>query len=109
MMPQRSTALGLGKSSKADAKDAPSVESIASPATAATTTAPELSATVDAPLSDTIRAQAAALHNYPRAIYAFVRNTIAFSPTYGSIQGAEFTLAAQRGNAFDTETGTVMP
>jgi hypothetical protein len=61
----------------------------------------ELAATKDAPLSAPIRAKAAELNNNPREIYEFVRNNVQFTPTYGSIQGAEFTLDALRGNAFD--------
>ena len=37
------------------------------------------------------------------AIYQWVRNNIEFIPSYGSIQGSEYTLENRRGsNAFDT-------
>ncbi len=64
----------------------------------------DLNGTLDAPLSDAIRARAAELNNDPVAIYQWVRNTIEFIPSYGSIQGADYTLAHQKGNAFDTSS-----
>jgi transglutaminase-like putative cysteine protease len=35
-------------------------------------------------------------------MYTWVHDNIAFLPTYGSIQGAQMTLEAKQGNAFDT-------
>ncbi|MFZ5756030.1 MAG: transglutaminase-like domain-containing protein [Pseudomonadota bacterium] len=51
-------------------------------------------------LSPAIRAKAAELNNNPVAIYNWVRNNVEWVPTYGSVQDADATLAAQRGNAF---------
>ncbi|WP_019867115.1 transglutaminase-like domain-containing protein [Methylovulum miyakonense] len=68
----------------------------------ATPTADDLAATEDAPLTDAIKAQAAALHHNPVEIYNWVRNSVEFLPTYGSIQGSDLTLQTLRGNAFDT-------
>src|SRR5690554_435424 len=62
----------------------------------------DLDATLDAPLSDAIRAKAAELNHDPVEIYQWVRNNIEFIPSYGSVQGAEYTLSYQKGNAFDT-------
>ncbi|ASF48324.1 transglutaminase-like domain-containing protein [Methylovulum psychrotolerans] len=67
-----------------------------------TPTATDLAATEDAPLSTAVKAQAAALHNNPVAIYNWVRNTVEFQPTYGGIQNADQTLQTRRGNAADT-------
>ncbi|MBT9096835.1 transglutaminase domain-containing protein [Methylovulum psychrotolerans] len=67
-----------------------------------TPTAADLAATEDAPLSAAVKAQAAALHNNPVAIYNWVRNTVEFQPTYGGIQNADQTLQTRRGNATDT-------
>ena len=63
-----------------------------------------LDATIDAQLSDAIIAKAAELNHDPVEIYQWVRNNIEFIPSYGSIQGAEYTLEYQRGNAFDTSS-----
>ena len=43
-----------------------------------------------------------ALEEDPVKIYNWVRNTIEFIPSYGSIQGADYTLQHGKGNAFDT-------
>jgi hypothetical protein len=45
---------------------------------------------------------AASLDNNPVRIYEWVRNNVAFTPTYGSVQGAQMTMEARRGNAADT-------
>ncbi|TAL46033.1 MAG: hypothetical protein EPN89_11170, partial [Methylovulum sp.] len=68
----------------------------------ATPTAADLAETEDVQLTQAIKDQAAALHNNPVEIYNWVRNSIEFLPTYGSIQGSDLTLQTQRGNAFDT-------
>jgi hypothetical protein len=64
-------------------------------------TAAELAETEDAQFTAAIRAKAQELGNNPVAIYNFVRNSVEFMPTYGSIQGADQTLKTLRGNAFD--------
>ena len=63
--------------------------------------ASDLEATVDAQLSPAIVQQAAALNNDPVAIYNWVYSNIEFIPSYGSLQGADYTLQTLRGNAFD--------
>ena len=65
-------------------------------------TAAELAETEDVQITSAIRAKAAELHYNPVEIYVFVRNSIAYLPTYGSIQGGDMTLTTGRGNAFDT-------
>jgi len=62
----------------------------------------DLDATLDAPLSPAIIAKAGELNNDPVAIYQWVRNNVEYIPSYGSVQGAEYTLTYQKGNAFDT-------
>ncbi|MDF1761832.1 MAG: transglutaminase-like domain-containing protein [Oleibacter sp.] len=61
-----------------------------------------LNATIDAQISEAITAKAEELNHDPVEIYQWVRNNIEFIPSYGSIQGADYTLEYQRGNAFDT-------
>ncbi len=75
------------------------------PATAtlpALPTADDLAATEDVQITQAIKDQAAKLNNNPVQIYNWVRNNIAFIPSYGSIQGSDMTLQNKRGNAFDT-------
>jgi len=67
-----------------------------------TPTAADLAATEDVQLTPAIKAQAQALGNNPVQIHNWVRNTIEFIPSYGSIQGSDLTLQTKRGNAFDT-------
>jgi hypothetical protein len=67
-----------------------------------TPTPDDLTETEDVQLTQAIKDQAAALHHNPVDIWNWVRNTIEFIPTYGSIQGSDLTLQTQRGNAFDT-------
>ncbi len=62
----------------------------------------DLAAKDEVQLTPKIVAQAAALNNNPVAIFNWVRNSIDFLPTYGSIQGSELTRINQRGNAVDT-------
>lgn len=64
-------------------------------------TADDLAATEDVRITPAIRAKAQELGNNPVNIHNWVRNTIEFIPSYGSIQGSEMTLQARRGNAFD--------
>ena len=68
----------------------------------ATPNAQDLAATEDIQLTDAIRAKAQELGNNPVNIHNWVRNSIEFIPSYGSIQGSDMTLQSQRGNAFDT-------
>ena len=73
-----------------------------SSAHAAGPTSDDLAETIDVQLTDAIRAKAQELNNNPVEIYNWVRNTIEFLPTYGSIQGADYTLQMLSGNPFDT-------
>jgi hypothetical protein len=63
---------------------------------------PELSATLDAPHSADIKALAAQLDNNPYRIHQWIHDNIRFFPTYGSVRGAQETLAKKSGNAVDT-------
>ncbi len=65
-------------------------------------TAADLAASEDIVITPAIQAQALALNHNPVQIYNWVRNTIEFLPTYGSIQGADMTLQTKKGNSFDT-------
>jgi transglutaminase-like putative cysteine protease len=67
-----------------------------------TPTPEDLAETEDVRITQAIKFQAAVLHHNPVEIWNWVRNTIEFLPTYGSIQGSDLTLQTQRGNAFDT-------
>lgn len=64
--------------------------------------AEDLAETIDVQLTDAIQAKALELGEDPVEIYNWVRNNIEFIPSYGSIQGADYTLRSGRGNAFDT-------
>jgi len=58
--------------------------------------------TEDVQITQAIRDLATSLGNNPVKIYNWVRNNIAFIPSYGSIQGSDMTLQTKRGNSFDT-------
>lgn len=62
----------------------------------------DLTETTDIQFTDAIRNKAIELGEDPVKIYNWVRNNIGFVPTYGSIQGADYTLEVGQGNAFDT-------
>ncbi len=62
----------------------------------------DLEHTTEAPLTDEIANLAAELNHNPVDIYTWVHNNIRYIPSYGSIQGAQMTLEAKRGNAMDT-------
>ncbi len=68
-----------------------------------TQTAPpaNLSPTEDVQLTPAIIAKAKALNNNPLQIYQFVRNHVEYLPTYGSIEGSDYTLQTLRGNDID--------
>ena len=61
-----------------------------------------LAETIDVKITPEIEALAAELNHQPVEIYTWVHNNIQFIPSYGSIQGADYTLQTKRGNAFDT-------
>lgn len=67
-------------------------------------TADDLAENVDVKHTEAIRAKASELNDDPLEIYNWVRNNIEFIPSYGSIQGAEYTLQHGKGNAFDTSS-----
>jgi hypothetical protein len=58
--------------------------------------------TEDVQITQPIKDLATSLGNNPVKIYNWVRNNIAFIPSYGSIQGSDMTLQTKRGNSFDT-------
>ncbi|HEX6899191.1 MAG TPA: transglutaminase-like domain-containing protein [Thermoanaerobaculia bacterium] len=64
-------------------------------------TAADLAANEDVQITPEIQELATSLGNQPLPIYNWVRNNIEFVPTQGSIQGAQMTLEAKRGNAYD--------
>jgi hypothetical protein len=67
-----------------------------------TPTDEDLGETEEVRLTPAVRDLARSLDNNPVRIFNWVHNNIVFVPTYGSVQGSEFTLQAQQGNAFDT-------
>jgi transglutaminase-like putative cysteine protease len=58
-------------------------------------------------LTQAIKDKAAELQYDPVKIYHWVRNTIAWQPTWGGIQNADLTLSAKRGNAMDIASLTL--
>jgi hypothetical protein len=58
--------------------------------------------TEDVQITPAIQALATQLKNNPVLIYQWVRNNIRYIPTYGSIQGSDYTLQLKAGNDFDT-------
>lgn len=62
----------------------------------------DLAETIEVKFTPDIIAKAAELNHDPVKIYNFVRNTIEYVPTWGSIQGAQYCLETKQGNAFDT-------
>jgi len=64
--------------------------------------AEDLTETPDIKFTDAIRVKALELNEDPVEIYSWVRNNIEFIPSYGSIQGADYTMQHGKGNAFDT-------
>ncbi|EDM46102.1 YD repeat protein [Marinobacter algicola DG893] len=62
----------------------------------------DLQETIDIQITDEIRVLAESLNNNPVEIYTWVHNNIRFVPSYGSIQGSQYTLETKRGNATDT-------
>ncbi len=62
----------------------------------------DLAATPVVQITPEIKALAEELGNQPVPIFNWVRNEIAFVPSYGAIQGSQQTLLTRRGNAFDT-------
>lgn len=64
--------------------------------------AEDLAETIDIQLTEAITTKSLALEHDPVKIYNWVRNNIEFIPSYGSIQGADYTLQHGKGNAFDT-------
>jgi transglutaminase-like putative cysteine protease len=65
-------------------------------------TAADLAPTEDVQITQEIRDLSAQLGNDPVKIYEYVRNTIDFEPTWGSIKGSVLTRWEKSGNAFDT-------
>jgi len=52
-------------------------------------------------LTPAVLAQAEALRHDPVAIYHWVRNEVAWIPTWGALQNSDLTLSARGGNAMD--------
>ncbi len=67
-------------------------------------TAADLAETIEVQFTPAIKAKALELGYNPVKIYEWVRNTIEFVPTYGSIQGADMCLQTKQCNAFDTSS-----
>ena len=62
----------------------------------------DLAPTQDTPHTPAITALAARLEHNPHKIYQWVHDNIHYTPTHGSVQGAQDTLDKKAGNAFDT-------
>ncbi|MGR5422396.1 transglutaminase-like domain-containing protein [Vibrio sp. PNB22_4_1] len=61
-----------------------------------------LGETTEIQFTDEIKALALSLNHNPTEIYAWVHNNILYTPSFGSIQGAQLTLDTKKGNAIDT-------
>jgi hypothetical protein len=81
--------------------DADSEYMLLAQATGAPTDA-DLAETLEVKFTGDIVSKAAELDNDPRAIYEWVRNSVEFAPTHGSIQGADYCLQTMQCNATDT-------
>lgn len=66
--------------------------------------AEDLGETTEVRFTTAIQDLANQLGNDPVAIYHWVRNNIAFVPTWGSLYGADFCLSLKACNAFDTSS-----
>ena len=62
----------------------------------------DLSETIDIQFTPEIKAKSLELGSDPLRIYEWVRNTIEYVPTYGSIQGADQCLRTKQCNDIDT-------
>ena len=60
-----------------------------------------LAPTEDVQITPAITAKAEALDNNPLKIYQYVRNNVEYMPTYGSIEGSDYTMQTLRGNDMD--------
>ena len=61
----------------------------------------QVGTSADDPTDSYIINQAAALHNDPQQMFAFVRDQIAYQAYFGSLRGARGTLWSKAGNALD--------
>ena len=61
----------------------------------------DLAPTEDVQLTPAIRSKAQELGGTPLALFRYVHDTMEFVPSYGSIQGSDYTLQLLKGNAFD--------
>lgn len=68
----------------------------------ATVSEADLSETDDVQITQAIKDKAKELDHNPTKIYKWVHDNIEFVPSYGSIQGSDYTLQTMRGNATDT-------
>ncbi len=71
-------------------------------AAATTNIATELGESLDVQITPEIKELAESLNNNPVEIYTWVHNNIRFIPSYGSIQGSQYTLEIKQGNSIDT-------
>lgn len=62
----------------------------------------DLSENIEVEFTQAIKDKAAELEHDPVKIYNWVRNNIEFIPSYGSIQGADYTLQSGKANAMDS-------
>ena len=65
-------------------------------------TSADLAENIEVQFTVEINELASSLDNNPVKIYNYVRNNIDFTPTWGSIQGADHCLLTKQCNAFDT-------
>ena len=61
----------------------------------------DLAPTEDVQITPAITAKAQELDSNPLKIYQYVRNNVEYMPTYGSIEGSDYTMQTLRGNDMD--------
>lgn len=91
-----------GAPSAAGLAAAPLAAALATQAPASPSAPEYLAETDSAQLTQAVRDLAASLGGNPVRIFNWVRDNVAYVPSWGAIQGSDQTLSKRSGNAFDT-------
>src|SRR6266542_427683 len=87
---------------KVDAPSSTKSKNPIAPSATAPPTPADLAETIEVKFTPEIRQLADSLGRTPVKIFNWVSNNIAFTPTWGSIQGSQLCLQTKSGNGFDT-------
>src|SRR6266536_3997466 len=87
---------------KVDAPSSTKSKNPIAPSATAPPTPADLAETIEVKFTPEIRQLADSLGRNPVKIFNWVSNNIAFTPTWGSIQGSQLCLQTKSGNGFDT-------